>query len=352
MSDIIYLTDRSAAETDDTCGMKFYWNRKHNGIGMVPKEDQLALRLGAELHEDMAELAFAEDPQAWLTAKVQHEVASLKSGKELEYQYRRLGWLAGWVHFVEPGIRARYQDIGIERELALDRTPLVVAVTPDRVLRDRQDGSLVYFEYKSTISASQKWLSSWNYMIQLHIGMQAIAEELNEPVKFAQIIGFMKGQEREGLLNHPYVYAYRRGDEWTDDYNKARSAGWEKAGVWDYPGGIEAWVLQCGADVARQQFPFTAPVFLNLKMLDEWVARRTHREEVVSNYFAYGGESVPGRRGLTFEKRTSKCRPAWGDACPYIRACWNASVEQDPLASGEFLKRVPHHDLEMTWELD
>jgi len=344
-----FLTDRSAAETDDTCGMKFWWNRLEAGKGIVPVAEQLALRLGSELHQDMSDMAESKDAREWLKGYLQVQLGKEVSGKEREYLYRRMGWMVAWVNHIEPRIREKYEDVGIEREIALDRSPLIIGVTPDRVLRDKKDGSLVYMEYKSTISASSKWLSSWNYQIQLHLGLKAIEEEMDEKVKFGQIVGFMKGQERDGLLNHPYVYGYNRAGEWTMDYNKARSAGWEKEGVWNYPGGVEEWVMSCGVEEARQQFPFTAPIFLNEKMLNEWIARRTYRERLIA-VERDNCQSNLELRSMLFEKRTSKCRPAWGDACPYIRACWNASVEKDPMASGDFAIRVPHHDLEVTWE--
>jgi len=49
-----------------------------------------------------------------------------------------------------------------------------------------------------------------------------------------------------------------------------------------------------------------------------------------------------------FEQRTSKCRPAFGDQCPYLPLCWNVSMQDNPLAKG-FVPRVPHHEVEIVW---
>lgn len=352
----ILYTDRSAAETDDYCGMKFYLNRHEAGRGITPVEEADALKEGRLVHELMSDIGEWSLDDESIERRLATYLDSLglddsTPQAELERVYRRLGWLAAWLSYIEPTIRTNYEPVSTESELILDRTPLWVAVTPDRVLRDRTDGRLVYFEYKSTISASSKWLQSWTYAIQLHIGLAALQEEFPaETVKFGYIVGLLKGStsQADSRLLHPYVWAYKHEDgRWESEYSKTRSAGWSPEPVWNYPGGILAWVRKLGPEVARNQFPFTAPIFLNARMLDEWVERRTAREIEIQNNLTDCRE--PGKvRSIIFPKIQSRCRPAFGDACPYVPVCWNATTEQDPLKSGLFIKRTPHHDVEIT----
>jgi hypothetical protein len=155
-------------------------------------------------------------------------------------------------------------------------------------------------------------------------------------------MGLMKGYEnpKDQRLMHPYVWAYRQTStgNWTHDYDKARSAGWESAPVWDYPGGIIEWVKACGEEVALAQFPHTAPVFLNRPLLDEWLQYRRYRMEYIDTW-----RDDPKMRPYAFPKMLSQCRPAFGDPCPYLRPCMNASIEAAPLESGLFIARTPHH---------
>src|ERR1051326_8529564 len=217
---IIYLEDRSGAELDDKCGMAYWWNRKAGPkkLGIVPKEAALALRIGAETHNDLLTVAkmpsvhrdaVAEMVQEILNGVAEDAKDPTNQGK-MELLYRRLGWFVAFALFIEPGIRARYETILVEDELILDRDPLWVAVTPDRILKHRDDGRLEYREYKTTISASQKWLQSWHFALQLHLGLAAASEELEQKINFAQVMGLMKGNlsAADKRLIHPYVWGF------------------------------------------------------------------------------------------------------------------------------------------------
>jgi hypothetical protein len=353
---IIYLTDRSAAETDDTCGMKFYWNRVSCDGGIVPREDAEALRVGAAIHEDMELIAELEDiSPANLQAIIDGHLANLTEDdkldqKRMEILYRRLGWFAAWGLFKEPALREGWENVAVEPELVLDRTPLWVQVKPDRLLRSKADPSVIkYLEYKSALSASKKWLESWRYQIQIHTSLMAVEEETGLAPRFAQIVGLLKGgySPADGRMSHPYVWGYYNSSsgEWTHDYNKARSGAWSPMPIWEFNGGVVDWVSRCGADTASNIFPSTAPIFLDERMLNDWIARRTAREQQIEIY-KQGGDTSDELRNLTFPKINSKCRPAYGDPCPYVRLCWNADAGKDPLGKGDFIKRTPHHDLE------
>lgn len=353
---VIFLTDRSAAETDDTCGMKLWWERHALEGGIVPATTAEALAVGIAIHEDMEMLAEMEDirPEI-LQAVIDNLLTNLSDSdkldqKRMEILYRRLGWFAAWGLFQEPAIREEWTNVGIEKELILDRDPLWVQVKPDRLLKNiRQPSFHKYMEYKSSISASKKWLESWRYQIQLHTSLKAVMEESGEDIRYAQVVGFMKGNysPTDNRLTHPYVWAYynEHTKEWTHDYQKARSNSWTPMPVWEYPGGVVEWVQRCNVDVAAGIFPSSPPIFLDNRMLDNWIERRAARERQISQV-KETCKSDERLRNIFFEARTSKCRPAFGDPCPYLSLCWNAGRQRDPLATGDFVKRVPHHDLE------
>lgn len=352
------LTDRSAAELDDKCGMAYWWNRHYGEKGIVPASEPEALAVGAATHEDMALLGELPDLSPQSLGDHAEALLSRLSDDEkcdqhrMEVLYRRVGWFLAWGLFKEPEIRSGWTNVGIERELILDRSPLWLQVTPDRVLRNKETGRLKYMEYKSTISASKKWLESWRYQIQIHSSLQAVNEEIGEagPVHYGQVVGLLKGSYSmsDNRLTHPYVWGYYNDSTgaWTHDYSKARSAGWSPRPIWEYPGGVLEWVERCGKECACNIFPSTAPIFLDSRMLDNWIARRTAREQQVRivKETAKTNEAI---RNVYFEQRTNRCKPGFGDACPYLSICWNADRGRDPLSTGDFVERTPHHDLEV-----
>lgn len=358
----IYLTDRSAVETDDQCGMKFWWNRLAEGTGVVPVANAEALAVGAQIHEDMALVAELEDlTPASLDAIVQGILSKLtdedkQNQHAMELLYRRIGWFTAWALFKEPEIRAKWQNTRIEGELILDRSPLWVQVTPDRLMVERSplletgtSRKVKYLEYKTTISASKKWTESWRYAIQLHTSLAAVQEEFGQPITYGQVVGLLKGSYSlsDNRLTHPYVWGYYNASsgQWTHDYSKSRSAAWTARPVWEYEGGVVKWVQSCGQAVADNQFPTSPPIFLDQRMLNQWIRRRIAREQQINavKEICLKNSEI---RDIYFESRTNRCKPAFGDHCPYLSLCWNAERGNDPLGTGDFVPRVPHHDLE------
>jgi hypothetical protein len=358
----IYLTNRTASETDDTCGMKYWWSQLEGGKGIVPLHEAEALMVGRDVHEDLSAIAVAPDISVAALDEVTTDmivhapIGDKKDIHKMELLYRRLGWMVAFALYIEPKIRDKWDNVAVEDELILDRDPLWVAVTPDRVLRHKQGKYLVYREYKSTISASSKWLESWKYQIQLHIGIKATEEEFvrsgkGEKIAYGQIMGLMKGSEREGRLVHPYVWAYHNSQTgaWTHDYTKARGGNWDHRPIWEYPNGIVEWVSRLGEEHAVMQFPHTAPIHMNEMMLNAWTNRRLAREVEVAQVKEQCKTDHEARM-IFFEPRTKNCRPAFGDPCPYIGPCWNASIQADPMRTGDFITRQPHHEVELLFD--
>jgi hypothetical protein len=178
----------------------------------------------------------------------------------------------------------------------------------------------------------------------MHIGIAAAQEEIEQKVSFGQVMGLMKGYYSDGRLHHPYVWGYynHREDKWSHEYQ--RGMDWVPMPVWEYKGGLIEWVKRCGEEVAAGQFPLSPPIFLNHRMLDEWVQRRLRRQRQIRNVKAVCQQDL-AKRAIHFERITRSCRPPFGDPCPYLLACHNASVESNPTGTGQYVPRTPHHDI-------
>jgi hypothetical protein len=348
------IETRTAAEIDDRCGMRYWWYHEEQGTGIVPAEDPEELAVGKDIHNDAADIASIPDSDLTpdgVSERIEAIKASVNAPEHntgvLERLYRRLGWYAAFALYLEPRLREEFETVQVEKEITLDRDTLWVPITPDRVGRHRDGKYLVYKELKSTITAGPKWTASWPFAIQIHAGIKALEEELGEKVAYGQVVGLLKGNKTGDRLSHPYVWAWRNTQSglWTHEYAKARSAEWEHAPVWEFPGGMVSWVQTLGKEVALAQFPHSAPVFLNDKMLEDWVNRRISRQAQIEEVHAECQLSWD-TRVLYFEPRTAQCRPAFGPECPYLRCCWNAEINQNPLACDQFVRRTPHHELE------
>jgi hypothetical protein len=339
------LTDRTSIETDWTCGMKFWWYKKEGGTGIVPKTEADYFQIGRHIHED-----FGAITEGVPYRDVAVAIPAPEGGDQLalETYSRRIGWIYAFGKYLWPRWQKDYEVVKVEGELILDRSPLWVATTPDLILRCTNKsldmyGKLVYKEYKTTKIKSPSWVAHWDAAVQVHIGLAAVQEELNEPIAFGHIVGIDKGYEREGRLAHPYVWAYRTdGGDWLTKYKW----GVPHAPVWDYEEGMEAWVEKCGEDVGASQFITSAPIFLDVRLLDSLIRRRVERESEIAQWTDRCQEDWEFREQY-FEQRFNQCRPAVGRECAYYAACKNLSVQQAPLESGLYVPRTPHHEVEI-----
>ena len=346
------LTDRTTIETDWECGQKRWWYKEEGGTGIVPKEEAIWFRQGRDYHADFADIALAAEPE--LLAK---EMIACFEGKIRETTdaicqeelCRRAGWIAANAIYLEPATRKDYRTLLVEHELVLDRSPLWVAVTPDRVLERISDSKVIVRDYKGVggWGISKSWLDQWPYAIQMQTLIAAVAEELEKPVGFAQVVGLSKGQEKFGRLNHPYVWASFSfaKSEWVPAGEGTGRKDLTPRPVWEYPDGILAWVRKLGPEVASAQFGFSPPIYLNERLLGDLITSRTRREREVKVFRKQATED-PKAKAIHFEPRFSRCKPPIGSPCPYLAACHNATVNTDPIGSGLYVARTPHHDLE------
>ena len=342
---VIPVTDRTSIEADEKCGQKRWWFLHEEGRGIVPAKEPLALRDGIAIHEALASILTN-------SALSLPEMPVDADQGDLESWARQVGWMVAFHEWVWPEWFAPFYDIvDIEKELVIERSDLWVAYTPDVVMRQKAaPNKLVVLDFKSVGIQGKEWHESWPYAIQMHLNQRGVAEEYNEPVSHALVVGLSKGQPRDGKLRHPYVWAYSDGDSWSSEWKR----NWNLRPVWEYGSGgaegVKEWVLLLGREVGLEQFPVSLPIVEDQALVEELLVQRAQRESEVQLYLHHrlimSDEDRKRSHAYIFPKRYSHCKPSFGSACPYLHACWNGDVGADPLGSGIYVRRIPHHDVE------
>jgi hypothetical protein len=338
------VTDRSAITTDWDCRMKYYWYRHAEGQGIVPVNEPHYFVDGRNFADS---LELARTPDFEIMPWAEEQVARLSTLTDIKAQeslIRLVGMMIAYKMYIEPKILQQFEIVDMEKELILDRSPLWIATTPDLIKRDRKTGKLVYQDDKSVTNASNQWTAHWNYAIQLHIGLAAMEEEYKEEVAYAHIMGMRKGQVSYGALSHPYVYVSRSPQ---GKWQRRGYKGWEKLFATEFPGGLRAWVVELGEETAQELFPWSVPVFLNKRMLEGIVRERLSRMQEIEKGMGNNPDPSPQVFPQLFPKSLNQCYPSMGSMCPYIQACHNHTVGADPLASGLYAVRTPHHNVEI-----
>ena len=357
---IIYI-DRSRVETDWQCRRRRWWltewGAEQPGAvgGLVPSQEPFYYYLGTVVHGGMEGLLQGRDPQAMgLWAREAMGRWAFDTPEEAEQQACLVqGLVLGYARAVLPGLLQRYEVVATEQELTikLEEGPdtFVWMVRPDALLRDRQSGALVYLEFKTTGSTSPGWLAQWATKPQLWLGPWALERTYGEPVEQTLVQGLYKGYNYKGEWRSPLVTAFQgapvvRGvgqmgqAQWTHEYKR----GWDRRPASAYPGGMEAWAAHLPMEVLQAQFPRPAPVFTNQPLFEAFLRQTQQREREI--VWARGKPEAV--REALFPQNFGGCVPAFGSSCAYERACWMPQVGKDPLGSGYFGKREPHHTQE------
>ena len=319
-----------------------WWYKYHNGKGVVPLDEEEHFLVGRDIHEDMEGFPNGkgvEDILASLPSFDSCEGDQLK----LEILARRRGWIISFGEVVWPYLMTHYTVEAVEKELIFERGPLWIQVKPDLVLRNKKTGKLIYIEFKSTASFSPKFMAHWDTAIQLHLGIAALEEETGEKVEYGQVIGFNKGTWR-GRLVHPFVWGYQNPE--TGVIKVPYTYGWDHYPAWTYPSHDE-WVRElAGREQMEAQFGWSAPVFKNEELINKVIERRKVREEEIAGAKELAQEDLE-LRNRVFEMRTIHCLPSFGGGCAYYQCCHNAGVGKDPIGSGLYIERTPHHELDV-----
>ncbi len=344
---MIYTTDRTTIETDWECGQKRYWYKHAEGNGIVPSVQPEYFADGTILHAHLCDLVLGRKSAGDII-----DTIPLSEGDQLELEknLRLAGWLRGFEQFVLPVILERYEIVNAERECILavsDGTDeLHHAFTPDLEVRRKSDGILGMIDWKTTGSLSFGWAHKWPWQVQMHLNMAGMEQEYGEKCGFGLVLGLYKGYWGRGYTSHPYIYAYRSPTGvWKDRGYK----GWDRVPSSEYPdGGVIGWVESLGQDGANKSFRWSDPIHYNPRLTKRLLADRLRREREIADYLDHGGadEGSPEHASI-FEARYSKCTPQVGSECAYKSACWNATIGADPLGSGQYVKRIPHHEIEV-----
>lgn len=380
---MIRLIDRTRTVEDWKCPRSRYLGYELGGRGITKSSQGIELTTGIIVHDCLA--AIATFTQAGQTVPIDDIAITAykdmyvrltganQSAEAVEFAREQgtliEGMIRGFYKHVWPKLMLKYPKIvKIEAEmeydlgsapclqcaglgsmgdgpcLACDGTgeacKFVFMTKPDLIVEDIE-GNLVYLEYKTTSSKKDKWINSWDTQVQLHSSIKATEQTLGSAPAYVQIVGLYKGYESYGKQSSPFCYAYKRKgnppftkDETVYEYK----AGFRRYATWELEGGVKAWVESMPDNVLTNQFPMTAPIFVNDDLVGSFFKQRLNREKEI---ISFNGDEEDLDR--VFPQKFDKCEPSFGFGCEFKKICHGHVA--DPLTEG-FSQREPHHEAE------
>jgi hypothetical protein len=259
-------------------------------------------------------------------------------------------------------------------------------------------GVYAYWERKSTSQTGERWSTEWETKIQFTATAKAAEARLGLPISEAWVIGLIKGR-RAGDYNpetgrydgpmrqqSPLCYGYRRpanppleAADWqaTREYqdeqgvNRRLGRAYQRTGIWqiidDMPevaaSGFsipEFWAKWIPPAVLGDQLAIVGPLQINQILSDEFfeevvAEERRWQERIWTLFDTLEGDaqgdwlSEPFQRTLReLVPRSWSCR-RFGKryACQFEAICHQHEGFTDPVGSGTYVPRRPHHAAEL-----
>jgi hypothetical protein len=406
-----HLTDRSRIMSGlQDCPTKRYWEY-HSGqyqMGIVSKGFSIDLWTGITMHGMLetvlrlyksaqdavngAQIGVEAVDRATLRAEIQASLASSiaearahgfedESNTNLEFILKEQSSLAeglvwGWIRACLPKFLQDYEIIAIEQELPLDvvanewgnhkRLDIRLQTRPDIVLRSRSTGKLVIADWKSKGASkiSDSYVKEFIDSVQMAVGTLATEKHFGEKVESYSIFVMLKGSrevfESRGKVsstkrNYSHLlYAkfacpqppFSDGSFELKGYWVDKQCSFEQEWLRTDPNQsiMEAWVERLPIETLWELYaeigPYPRQDFMALDFLEVLKGEEQKWDKINTELKGAYPDSklVP---------KSYECHK-YGKTCSFYNLCFKVGdAYKDPVGSGKFIYRTPHHTDEM-----
>lgn len=389
------FVSRSAMVTRGECKRLRYLQSHHGGTGLSRKARSLPLIDGIYLHEGLATLLMAGVaapetigtgllvdeimPDLGARFKAEAEAQGVHGAEDLDFliaeQLCLLECILRAFDYVRlKAILAEYEPVAVEKEWAWQLASwLAQPLRMDAILERRDDQMLVILDFKSVGYPSESWVRKFEHDDQTVSYTLAVEETFKRPVGGLIYEGLVTGGRKRDMAkaspffgrkvqNSPYCYGYKLsgGGTGVDIYQTAYTSakGWRKIAAWQEmaPKDWFEKVLkpeEASKGLLSGLFIVNPPIQPTPAEQHEWRDEQSLQElqffrglDDLSASKASGGSEGEFKHLLNrhFPKNRSRCHRFGEDhTCEMYEVCWNETVAEDPVASGLYEARIPHH---------
>lgn len=288
----------------------------------------------------------------------------------------------GWTRAILPGLLEKFDILAVEEEMLLPMSDRVhLMVRQDLVVRRKSDHKLFVRDFKTAATMTDNSAQEYANSVQMAIGTLAAEKRFGEPVSGYYIDVLLKGQwageynVESGDYSGPrrqrssLIYGFRKEANppvWEEDWQykwkyrgedgKNHTLGklYTKSPVWETVG-VEYWVYTMPLPTLWENFIEIGPFERQNLLVRQYLASAAEEEERwISKVWEAGTEFEADWRSEGQQELLSKLFPrsynchSYGSRCSMYDICFRTpGVWEDPLASGKYITRVPHHAPEL-----
>ncbi|MFA5352633.1 MAG: PD-(D/E)XK nuclease family protein [Thermodesulfovibrionales bacterium] len=378
----VWKFSRSHDQCYIDCPRKAYLTYYLNGTGVVPRGENIYQSTGSLAHailervmKDAFETSavptvermnmFCSEEVNAAKAKVLEAgyaySGSVSAAVEVEFDRQAAlaeGLARAWVKVRLPFILEEFRIVAVEEEHEIPLSPDVVLMSRlDGVLERKVDGELFAGpEFKTTGWLSEDYVESWRYSTQTisHcLDVKHVYGKEPAGVMMEFLYKGMKKKAEDGIYTYysPLVRAFKMVDEFGGetygfDSSLGRKRDWV---VFDtYTMGMEKWMEKIPDEVLEGLLANTT-VYRNKNEAEVWVRQAVMRQRriawAIEELNADNPSDDPVMDGTFPARLDTFCRSnQYRQKCPYKDICYG--VVDDPIGSGAYVVRVPHHPSE------
>lgn len=296
----------------------------------------------------------------------------------------------GYAHARIPYHRTTYRPVAVEQER-------LVKLADDLVLMGRSDADLQRYDTKGYYIFSFKTSFAWDNPNDttganlIELGHKIDNQGISEAVLFEAITGqrvdgihmefFINGSRKkdykdkgtrkqdtwtvrpwmkQGIVSGDDLFAWKYYFEGRDGFNHSLGKSYKRVNIWEIMP-VKDWVelLISGKVQPDQGDPFRGvfiaptPIYRDDQDVVSWVTEVVAQEQaVVSAMEKIRNETDEAKKQVlldqNFPRYRHSCINKYRKVCPYFVLCWGGQgVEKNPVGSGMFKARSPHHDYEI-----
>lgn len=272
---------------------------------------------------------------------------------------------------------------------------------PDLIMEHRERKILANFQLKTARRVDKSWKTQWEGNVQLAVEAAGAEARLGRRVEEMWVLGMVKGDRKAGWdrdygsldqddlpsgapkqQQSPFCYGYfspgtppmvppqwRWANEYFDDtpsrYQQNKAPGprgyrhtltkdYQRVPSWKQhpPLGegetvLEWWVRNMPEEVLRKQYYLAGPYQRPARLVERFFDQAYSHEKDYANRLAV----IAASPGSLEETLDAEIPPSWDchryyQECPFIPICHEAEASKDPIGSGLYVPRRPHHEPE------
>lgn len=277
------------------------------------------------------------------------------------------GMTHAYARIVLPWMRENFKVIAIEQEeqtkYPSDEAPLIDWMSrPDFVTEHLQTGAIAIHDFKTSGSWSEsRDVGEYADSVQMMMNADAVERRLGKPVSYYYIHILLKGNDyaqspliypyyRPGIpaIQKPDLKAYYKYQDANGGFHNI-GRGYTRMPVWQSMP-VADWVWDMSAEDCAKQTILIGPYPVVRRKIERFVAgalgNELHWQQRLRGLNWERWEETAFQRELDHKfPRTYQCY-TYGTRCSFYALCHQHDGWKDPIGSGLYEERTPHHTTE------